>query len=167
MKLLSFYNWCLKRTSFFRRGSETVLGETSDPLEVFMTDECDDTTAESVIAKVKVGMPGIDTIETVVPGLWFCVLILYSCRSWEFAWEKLQSFSLRTTNATFLMKVGDQPFGWTVLCHCACSRIAEYASMGRYPLQDDCVIFQLSVILDCQVWAVCVLVWAVYFGVVF
>jgi len=62
-----------------------VLGETSDPLEVFMTDECDDTTAESVIAKVKVGMPGIDTIETVVPGLWFCVLILYSCRSWEFA----------------------------------------------------------------------------------
>ena len=61
--------------SFFRRGSETVLGETSDPLEVFMTDECDDTTAESVIAKVKVRMPGTDTVETVVQGLWFCVLI--------------------------------------------------------------------------------------------
>ena len=52
----------MKLVSFFRRGSETVLGETSDPLEVFMTDECDDTTAESVIAKVKVGMPGADTM---------------------------------------------------------------------------------------------------------
>lgn len=38
----------------FRRGTETILGETSDPLELFSTDECDDSSAETVVSKVQV-----------------------------------------------------------------------------------------------------------------
>ncbi|KAK7495817.1 hypothetical protein BaRGS_00013037, partial [Batillaria attramentaria] len=39
---------------WYLRGGETVLGETSDPLEIFMSDECDDASAETVLSKVKV-----------------------------------------------------------------------------------------------------------------
>lgn len=37
-----------------RYGSETVLGETSDPLELFQVDECQDTYLASVSSRCKV-----------------------------------------------------------------------------------------------------------------
>ncbi|KAL8585576.1 hypothetical protein ACOMHN_050335 [Nucella lapillus] len=39
---------------WFLRGSDTVLGEVSDPQEVFLTDQCDDIHAESIINRVTV-----------------------------------------------------------------------------------------------------------------
>lgn len=39
---------------WFCRGSDTVLGETSDPLEVFIVCECDDSHLSSIISKCKV-----------------------------------------------------------------------------------------------------------------
>ena len=38
---------------WFCRGSDTVLGETADPLELFVTDECDDTLVDAIMKKVK------------------------------------------------------------------------------------------------------------------
>lgn len=37
---------------WFHRGSSTVLGETADPLELFITDDCEDTLLDAVIKKV-------------------------------------------------------------------------------------------------------------------
>lgn len=40
---------------WYNRGCETVLGEASDPLELFMVDECDDNELITVHDKVTVG----------------------------------------------------------------------------------------------------------------
>lgn len=40
--------------SWFSRGSETVLGETSDPCELFLVDSCGDTSLTAVMGKVNV-----------------------------------------------------------------------------------------------------------------
>ena len=40
--------------SWFSRGGETVLGETSDPGELFLVDSCDDTALGAVTGKVDV-----------------------------------------------------------------------------------------------------------------
>lgn len=37
---------------WYCRGSDTVLGETADPLELFITDDCEDTLLDSIIKKV-------------------------------------------------------------------------------------------------------------------
>ncbi|XP_033326072.2 DNA (cytosine-5)-methyltransferase PliMCI [Megalopta genalis] len=44
----------LCHANWFRRGSDTVLGETSDPLEVFLLDECDNVPFTSVKSKATV-----------------------------------------------------------------------------------------------------------------
>lgn len=36
------------------RGSDTLLGEAGDPLELFLVDECEDTQLAYVVSKVKV-----------------------------------------------------------------------------------------------------------------
>lgn len=36
------------------RGSDTVLGETADPLELFLVDDCESIKLESALRKVKV-----------------------------------------------------------------------------------------------------------------
>lgn len=54
--LYLFYNEVMGYFYFFRRGCETILGETSDPLEIFITDECDDAEAETVVSKVIVSI---------------------------------------------------------------------------------------------------------------
>ena len=38
----------------FRRASDTILGETADPLELFMVDDCQDTEMSYMMSKVKV-----------------------------------------------------------------------------------------------------------------
>ena len=43
---------------WFYRGSETVLGEASDPLELFFVEECDDNDLVAVHDKVKVSGKG-------------------------------------------------------------------------------------------------------------
>ena len=40
--------------TWFNRGSETVLGETGDPSELFLVDNCDDTPLYAVIRRVEV-----------------------------------------------------------------------------------------------------------------
>ncbi|KAG8228423.1 DNA (cytosine-5)-methyltransferase 1-like [Ladona fulva] len=40
--------------TYYNRGSETVLGETADPTEVFCTDECEDVPLKVIVKKVKV-----------------------------------------------------------------------------------------------------------------
>ena len=49
---------------WFCRGTDTVLGETSDPLELFLVDDCEDSDLQYTISKVKV-------IEKSVPSDWF------------------------------------------------------------------------------------------------
>lgn len=44
----------LFHATWFSRGSETVLGETSDPCELFLTDTCGDAHLESISDKVTV-----------------------------------------------------------------------------------------------------------------
>lgn len=44
----------LCHANWFRRGSDTVLGETSDPLELFLLDECDNVPFTSVKSKATV-----------------------------------------------------------------------------------------------------------------
>lgn len=39
---------------WYSRGSETVLGEVSDPCELFMVDQCDDNPLGAVLGKVNV-----------------------------------------------------------------------------------------------------------------
>ena len=39
---------------WFSRGSDTVLGETGDPCELFVVDQCDDIPPGAIIEKVKV-----------------------------------------------------------------------------------------------------------------
>ena len=39
---------------WFSRGSDTVLGETGDPYELFVVDQCDDNPLGAIIGKVKV-----------------------------------------------------------------------------------------------------------------
>lgn len=40
--------------NWFRRGSDTILGETSDPMELFLSDDCDDVPFTSVSSKATV-----------------------------------------------------------------------------------------------------------------
>ena len=49
---------------WFCRGTDTVLGETSDPLELFLVDDCEDSDLQYTISKVKV-------MEKPVPSNWF------------------------------------------------------------------------------------------------
>lgn len=44
----------LFHASWFCRGTDTVLGETSDPVELFLTDECEEPPFTSVKCKAKV-----------------------------------------------------------------------------------------------------------------
>ena len=39
-----------------RRGNDTVLGESSDPLQIFMVDDCQDTQLTFAVDKAKVGV---------------------------------------------------------------------------------------------------------------
>lgn len=41
-------------STWFNRGSETVLGETGDPTEIFLVDHCDNTPLYAVIRRVQV-----------------------------------------------------------------------------------------------------------------
>ena len=49
---------------WFCRGTDTVLGEASDPLELFLVDDCEDSDLQYTISKVKV-------IEKPAPSDWF------------------------------------------------------------------------------------------------
>ena len=40
-----------------RRGNDTMLGESSDPLQIFMVDDCQDTQLSFAVSKAKVGTP--------------------------------------------------------------------------------------------------------------
>lgn len=40
--------------NWFRRGTDTILGETSDPIELFLSDDCDDVPFTSVSSKATV-----------------------------------------------------------------------------------------------------------------
>lgn len=40
--------------SWFRRGTDTILGETADPMEVFLSDDCEDVPFKSVNSKATV-----------------------------------------------------------------------------------------------------------------
>jgi len=40
--------------NWFRRGTDTILGETSDPIELFLSNDCDDVTFTSVRSKATV-----------------------------------------------------------------------------------------------------------------
>ncbi|XP_043275334.1 DNA (cytosine-5)-methyltransferase PliMCI-like isoform X4 [Venturia canescens] len=44
----------LFHANWYRRGSDTILGETSDPMELFLIDECDDVPLISISSKCKV-----------------------------------------------------------------------------------------------------------------
>ena len=46
----------LFHATWFSRGSETVLGETSDPSELFLADTCGDAQLESITDKVHVSV---------------------------------------------------------------------------------------------------------------
>ncbi|XP_023289399.1 DNA (cytosine-5)-methyltransferase 1 [Orussus abietinus] len=56
---------CLFHGNWFRRGSDTVLGETSDPTELFLIDECDDLVLTSIKTKATVTLrePASDWAE--------------------------------------------------------------------------------------------------------
>jgi len=40
----------------FSRGTDTILGETSDPRELFLVDDCQDTEIEYIVHKVEVSV---------------------------------------------------------------------------------------------------------------
>jgi len=40
----------------FSRGADTILGETSDPRELFLVDDCQDTAIDFIVNKVQVAL---------------------------------------------------------------------------------------------------------------
>jgi len=48
------------------RGTDSVLGETSDPLELFLVDDCEDSDLQFCVSKVKVGTTATLCVDTVV-----------------------------------------------------------------------------------------------------
>lgn len=52
---------------YFSRGSDSVLGETSDPLELFMADDCEDSDLQYTVAKVQVPLMSKDHVVYMWP----------------------------------------------------------------------------------------------------
>ena len=70
---------------WFSRGSETVLGESADPCELFLIDRCDDNPLGAVVDKVDVRLLQCTWHGTgVVPGV---ALGLYLAWHWGCAWR--------------------------------------------------------------------------------
>ena len=51
---------------FSSRGTDSVLGETSDPLELFLVDDCEDSDLQFCVSKVKVGTTATLCVDTVL-----------------------------------------------------------------------------------------------------
>jgi len=53
-KILAYDEQYCDTNLFDSRGADTILGETSDPRELFLVDDCQDTSIEFIVNKVQV-----------------------------------------------------------------------------------------------------------------
>lgn len=54
--LVNIFNTVYYCFYIYSRGSDTILGETADPLELFLVDDCESIKLESALKKVKVSI---------------------------------------------------------------------------------------------------------------
>ena len=106
---------------YLSRGSDTVLGETGDPCELFMVDECDENPLGSIKEKVNVSIVIVATCDIITScciASWSIVLRLTTGQS-SVEWKN-QMIAMTKMEGTSSIKNGVCACYVYVCCACVC-----------------------------------------------